>query len=163
MEKNTPTMKGIEEQTTGQAVLMTLEQLPERVRETATLRGLGYSYRKIAEAFGVTPQAVSLMITRHQKTLRDLRRSPDLSELSTRAVNALAKHGIRARADANGRDVLSLLQEQRNCGRKTLREIEHWLNDPQHVDEAKAATDTKDSGYHGHHSAGSQIHEFQQE
>jgi len=34
----------------------TLEELPQRVRDIATLRGLGYTFREISEQFGVTPQ-----------------------------------------------------------------------------------------------------------
>jgi len=122
------TMNGSDEQSPAQAAALTLRQLPERVRDIATLRGLGYSYRKIAEAFGVTPQAVSVMLSRHRHSLADLRRHPEFAELSPRAVNALAKHGIRSRADARGRNVSDLLQGQRNCGRKTLEEIARWLD-----------------------------------
>jgi hypothetical protein len=38
----------------------TLGDIPERVRQIAMLRGLGYSYRQIAGPLHVTPQAVSL-------------------------------------------------------------------------------------------------------
>jgi len=128
--KSITTMSGLEEPTSAQAALLTLRQIPERVRDIATLRGLGYPYRRIADTFGVTPQAVSVMLSRHRKCLADLRRCPEVSQLSPRAVNALAKHGIRSRAEIDGRDVLSLLQGQRNCGRKTLEEIARWLKAP---------------------------------
>lgn len=124
-------MRGLEEQSAQQAALLTLQQLPERVRDIATLRGLGYPFRKIADVFGVTPQAVSVMLSRHRKCLADLRRCPEVSQLSPRAVNALAKHGIRSRVEVDGRDILSLLRGQRNCGRKTLEEIVRWLNGTQ--------------------------------
>jgi len=107
--------------------LLTLQQLPQRVRDIATLRGLGYSYRKIAQVFEVTPQAVSIMLSRHRTCLTDLRSSPDLAGLSPRAVNALARHGIASRKEADGRDVLAMLRGQRNCGRKTMDEIAGWL------------------------------------
>lgn len=122
------TMRGPDEQSPAQEAALTLQQLPERIRDIATLRGLGYSYRKIADGFGVTPQAVSVMLSRHRHSLADLRRHPEFAELSPRAVNALAKHGIRSRAEAHGRNVSDLLQGQRNCGRKTLEEIARWLD-----------------------------------
>jgi DNA-directed RNA polymerase specialized sigma24 family protein len=34
----------------------TLDAIPERVRQIAMLRGLGYSYRQIADPLHVTPQ-----------------------------------------------------------------------------------------------------------
>jgi len=44
----------------------TLDEVPERVRQIATLRGLGYSYRQIAGPLNVTPQAVLLMLARRR-------------------------------------------------------------------------------------------------
>ena len=105
-----------------------LEGLPQRVRDIATLRGFGYSFRQISEQFGITPQAVSLMLSRHRKTLKSLRGAFELNNLSARAVNALGRHGIRTREEARRQSVLEMLKNERNCGRKTLGEIEQWLD-----------------------------------
>jgi len=107
----------------------TLEELPQRVRDIATLRGLGYTFREISEQFGVTPQAISLMLSRHRRVLKTLRGAVELTGLSPRAVNALGRHGIRSRAAAIEADVLELLKGGRNCGDKTLEEIRQWLRD----------------------------------
>lgn len=106
-----------------------LGDIPHRVRDIATLRGLGYSFREIADEFKVTPQAVSLMLTRHRRSLKSLRGVVELHNLSARAVNALGRHRISTREEAKRRDVLSLLRGERNCGRKTLEEIERWMHD----------------------------------
>ena len=105
-----------------------LDAVPQRVREIAMLRGLGYSFRQIAQEFSVTPQAVSLMLSRHRKTLKSLRGAFELNNLSARAVNALGRHGIRTREEARRQSVLEMLRNERNCGRKTLGEIEQWLD-----------------------------------
>lgn len=131
------TMRGADEQSPAQTAALTLQQLPERVRDIATLRGLGYSYRKIAEAFGVTPQAVSVMLSRHRHSLADLRSSPDLAGLSPRAANALAKHGITSRKETDGRDLPAMLRGHRNCGRKTLDEIARWLEGPRNTEKGE--------------------------
>ena len=55
------------------AAATTLEELPQRVRDIATLRGLGYTFREISEQFGVTPQAISLMLSRHRRVLKTFR------------------------------------------------------------------------------------------
>ena len=77
-----------------------LDTIPERVRQIAMLRGLGYSYRQIAGPLQVTPQAVSLMLMRHRRSLKSLRAAMELNSLSARAVNALGRHGIRTREQA---------------------------------------------------------------
>ena len=105
-----------------------LDAVPQRVREIAMLRGLGYSFRQIAEQFSVTPQAVSLMLSRHRRTIKSLRGALELRNLSPRAVNALGRHGIRTRDQAREKDAVALLKGERNCGRKTLEEITHWLD-----------------------------------
>jgi hypothetical protein len=105
----------------------TIENLPRRVRDIATLRGLGYTYRSIAGEFGVSPQAVSLMLSRHRRVLRRLKGSIELQHLSPRAVNALGRHGIRTREEAIRLNVLELLKGERNCGAKTRGEIERWI------------------------------------
>ena len=106
--------------------------VPWRVREIAMLRGLGYSFREIAGPLGVTPQAVSLMLTRHRRSLKSLRGAIELGSLSPRAVNALARLGIRSRAEARDRHLLDRLRSGRNCGRKTIEEIRNWIDaDPE--------------------------------
>jgi len=105
----------------------TIESLPQRVREIAILRGLGYSFREISRQFKVTPQAASLMLSRHRRSLKSLAGSKELTELSARAVNALGRHKISTREQARRADVLHLLRHERNCGRKTFEEIEHWI------------------------------------
>jgi DNA-binding NarL/FixJ family response regulator len=105
-----------------------LDAVPQRVREIAMLRGLGYSFRQIAEQFSVTPQAVSLMLSRHRRCLKALRGSVELNTLSPRAVNALGRHGIRTREQARKAGAIDLLRGERNCGRKTLEEVAHWMD-----------------------------------
>ena len=105
-----------------------LEAIPQRVGEIAMLRGLGYSYREIGRQFSVTPQAVSLMLSRHRRALKSLGTAVELSNLSARAVNALGRHGIKNREQACNVNVLDILRTERNCGRKTLDEIAHWLD-----------------------------------
>jgi predicted transcriptional regulator len=110
-------------------IFSNLEHLPGRIRDIAVLRGLGYSYREIARPLGVTPQAVSLMLMRHKRCLRELRDSADLHSLSARAVNVLSRHHVRTRAEAREKDLLHLIQRERNCGAKTIAEIERWMGE----------------------------------
>ena len=105
-----------------------LESLPRRVRDIATLRGLGYSFREIGREFEVSPQAISIMLMRHRRGLKQLRGAIELQGLSPRAVNALGRLGIRTREDAAGRNLVDLLKGERNCGAKTRSEIERWLD-----------------------------------
>lgn len=104
-----------------------VDPVPQRVREIAMLRGLGYTFREIARQYNVTPQAISLMLARHRRAMGSLRGSLELSHLSARAVNALGRHGIRSREEAIRVNVLNLLKSARNCGRKTLDEISEWI------------------------------------
>ncbi len=104
-----------------------INAIPQRIREIAMLRGLGYSFREIGAQFSVSPQAVSIMLSRHRRSLKSLRGSMELSHLSVRAVNALARHGIYTREEALTRDVLELLGNERNCGSKTIDEIQRWI------------------------------------
>jgi DNA-binding NarL/FixJ family response regulator len=104
-----------------------IEPVPQRVREIAMLRGLGYSFREIARQYHVTPQAISLMLSRHRRAMGSLRGSLELSHLSARAVNALGRHGILSRQEAIRRNALDLVKRARNCGRKTLDEISEWI------------------------------------
>lgn len=103
------------------------DALPARLRDIATLRGLGYSFREIGKQFGQTPQAISIMLQRHRRSLKSLKVAPELHQLSGRAVNVLGRHGIRSRADCGGLDVPRILDGERNCGRKTREEIFRWL------------------------------------
>ena len=116
-----------------------LAELPGRVRDIATLRGLGYSCMEIGRRLGITPQAVSATLMRHRRRVRDLGGTSDLLELSARAANALTRLGIHRRADVQGRDLFALLRRERNCGAKTLEEIRRWLargeDDAWNVDE----------------------------
>ena len=45
------------------------------------LRGLGYSFREIGKQFSVTPQAVSLMLSRHRRSLKSLGTAVELGNL----------------------------------------------------------------------------------
>lgn len=115
-------------QTSGREVFAVLDHIPGRIRDIAVLRGLGYSYREIASPLGVTPQAVSLMLMRHKRCLKQLKNSSDLHSLSARAVNVLSRHGVATREKAREKNVLALLQRERNCGAKTISEIQRWMN-----------------------------------
>ena len=104
-----------------------LAKLPGRVRDIATLRGLGYKCVEIGRRFGITAQAVSATLARHHRRIGDFGPGSDLLELSARAANALARVGINSRADTHDRDIFALLRRERNCGEKTLDEIRRWL------------------------------------
>lgn len=108
------------------------DSLPARVRDIAVLRGLGYTFREIGRQFGQTPQAVSLMLQRHRRSLNSLTTAPQLRQLSARAVNVLGRHGIRSREDCMNLDLLRVLNGERNCGRKTKEEIFRWLGGDGH-------------------------------
>lgn len=105
-----------------------LEMSAGRVRDIAALRGLGFSYREIAEHFKVSPQAVSILLERHRRSIEAIGGAPTMAGLSTRASTALRRIGIDAPEKARGRDVLGQLQSARNCGAKTLAEIADWLS-----------------------------------
>lgn len=105
----------------------TLENLPRRIRDIATLRGLGYSFREIGREFEVSPQAISLMLSRHRRVLKQLKDAIELQGLSARAVNALGRHGVHTREEAIRINVLALINGERNCGAKTLGELERWI------------------------------------
>lgn len=123
------TMHHQTEQVSGAAEIFSrrIDPVPQRVREIAMLRGLGYPFREIARQYNVTPQAISLMLSRHRRAMGSLRGNIELTHLSARAVNALGRHGIRSREEAIERNALHLLKSARNCGRKTLDEISEWI------------------------------------
>jgi len=104
-----------------------LAKLPGRVRDIATLRGLGYKCVEIGRRFGITAQAVSATLARHHRRIGDFGLGSDLLELSARGANALARVGVNSRADTHCRDIFALLRRERNCGEKTLDEIRRWL------------------------------------
>lgn len=104
-----------------------LEFSAGRVRDVAALRGLGFSYREIAQHYGVTPQAVSLLLTRCRRQMDAIGGNPELANLSTRACAALRRLGVHSREEATTARVLERLSHARNCGRKTLEEIADWI------------------------------------
>ena len=131
------------------SVIETIEHLPRRIREIATLRGLGYSYRAIAAEFGVSPQAISLMLSRHRRGLRCLKGAVELQTLSARAVNTLGRHGIRTREEAIRMNLLDLVGGERNCGAKTRAELERWM----HAADARHSLTNSTSGEVGRFAA----------
>jgi len=122
--------------------------VPWRIREIAMLRGLGYSFREIAEPLNVSPQAISLMLSRHLRAVKSLRASIESRNLSSRAVNVLGRFRIRTREQARKSNVLERLAGERNCGRKTIDEIARWMGD----DGGNPA------GSNGQNSAGHDLH-----
>ena len=104
-----------------------------RVRDIAALRGLGFSYREIATHYGVTPQAISLLLARSRKQMKSIGGDPELANLSTRACAALQRLGVRTRQEAVTANVLDRLSRARNCGRKTLEEIGDWMDSARHA------------------------------
>lgn len=107
--------------------LLAVESLSPRLLEIAAMRGLGYKLHEIAAEFGCSPQSVSLMLARHRRRLDSLGPRAEHWQLSMRATNVLGRLRISSREQARSRDVLRLLPGQRNCGAKTIAEIERWL------------------------------------
>jgi predicted transcriptional regulator len=116
------------------AVVESLDLLPARVRSAAMLRGLGYSLREIGGLLGISAQAVSIMFVRHRHSMLQMDSASELRSLSSRAANALSRHGIRTRREAATKNVPTILDGERNCGAKTRREIARWMQDPQGPD-----------------------------
>ena len=54
--------------------------------------------------------------------------SVELRTLSPRPVNALGRHGIRTLEQARKTDAINLRSGERNCGRKTLEDVAHWMD-----------------------------------
>lgn len=133
-----------------------LEELPQRIRDIATLRGLGYTFREISKQFEVTPQAISLMLSRHRRGIKKLRGAVELAGLSARAVNALGRHGIRSRTAALENNVLELLQGERNCGNKTLEEIRRWMDETPCAGQKVPGSNGRLAGEFGSHSMASE-------
>jgi hypothetical protein len=107
--------------------LAAVESLSPRLLEIAAMRGLGYKLHEIAAEFGCSPQSVSLMLARHRRRLSSLGPRAEHWQLSIRATNVLGRLRIFSREQARSRDISRLLRGQRNCGAKTIAEIERWL------------------------------------
>lgn len=127
LQNNTMNSHG-ENNFTSEGAVSGLSAVPLRVREVAMLRGLGYSHSEIASELNLTRQAVSVMLVRCRRPLKSIRQSMGLLGLSARAVNVLGRHGIENRDQARGLMILDLIQDERNCGRKTIDEIRRWMN-----------------------------------
>lgn len=145
--------------TTSPSSAAILDELPQRIRDIATLRGLGYTFREISKEFAVCPQAISLMLSRHRRVMKRLRGAGELAGLSPRAVNALGRHGIRSRATAFEINVLELLRGERNCGDKTLEEIRRWIDDAATgIDKAQVNRQREAPGSNGQLTGGFVFH-----
>lgn len=105
-----------------------MEALPARIRDIAIMRGLGYKLSEIARHMDLTPQAVSIMLQRHRARIKDLGVRTEHWGLSTRAANVLGRLHVSTREQARAMNVAAKLRGQRNCGEKTIREIECWLS-----------------------------------
>ncbi len=106
------------------------EDLPRRILHIAALRGLGYPLRTIGQNYGVTPQAISVLLARHKAALRAARNHAGLQGLSPRAVNVLGRLRIKDRTEACAvTDWQERLRGLRNCGQKTIAEIRAWAAD----------------------------------
>lgn len=115
----------------GSRPLPDVDQLPRFVRDVAAWHGLGYSLREISANYGVTRQALSIMLVRQRERWKSARTLPvgELAGLSPRAINCLGRLGITTRSKARRVADLALrLRSQRNCGPKTTREILDWAS-----------------------------------
>ena len=74
-----------------------LEGLHARVREMATLRGLGFKCLEIGRRFGISAQAVSITLARYRHRHDLLDGNAEMLELSSRAANALSRIGVTTR------------------------------------------------------------------
>jgi len=110
-----------------ESVEVVIEALPSRVRDIAIMRGLGYKLQEIARHMGLTPQAVSIILQRHRGRIKELGVRTEHWGLSTRAANVLGRLRVSTREEARTKSVVAKLRGQRNCGEKTIREIERWL------------------------------------
>ncbi|MFM8656531.1 MAG: sigma factor-like helix-turn-helix DNA-binding protein [Chthoniobacterales bacterium] len=110
-----------------QAIASAIEALPSRIRDIAIMRGLGYKHHEIARHMGMTPQAVSIMLQRHRAKIKELGVRTEHWELSTRAANVLGRLRVTTREESRAKHVAGKLRGQRNCGEKTILEIERWL------------------------------------
>ena len=67
------------------------------------------------------------MLQRHRARIKELGVLTEHWELSTRAANVLGRLRVSTREEARTKNVVAKLRGQRNCGEKTIREIERWL------------------------------------
>jgi hypothetical protein len=105
------------------------EELPTRILHIAALRGLGYSLRAIGRHFEVSPQAISVMLSRQKTEQRGARSLGGMQKLSPRAVNVLGRLRIKNLSEARGvTDWRERLRGLRNCGQKTTTEICEWAS-----------------------------------
>ena len=105
------------------------EELPRRILHIAALRGLGYSLQTIGRSYGVSPQAISVMLNRHKGALRSAKGHGGMQSLSPRAVNVLGHLRIKNRTEARKvTDWEERLHGLRNCGQKTATEIRAWAS-----------------------------------
>jgi hypothetical protein len=105
------------------------EELPRRILHIAALRGLGYSLRAIGRHYGVSPQAISVMLTRQKTKQRGTKSLDGMQQLSPRAVNVLGRLRIKNLSEARGvTDWRERLRGLRNCGQKTTTEICEWAS-----------------------------------
>ena len=105
------------------------EELPRRILHIAALRGLGYSLRAIGRHYGVSPQAISVMLSRQKTKQRGARSVGGMQKLSPRAVNVLGRLRINNLSEARGvTDWTKRLRGLRNCGPKTAAEIREWAS-----------------------------------
>lgn len=110
-----------------QIIASAIDALPARIRDIAIMRGLGYSLTEISRHLGLTPQAVSIMLQRYRGRIKELGVRTEHWSLSTRAANALGRLRVSTREQARAANAVEKLRGQRNCGEKTIREIERWL------------------------------------
>ena len=105
------------------------EELPRRILHIAALRGLGYSLRTIGRHYGVSPQAISVMLTRQKTKQQGPRSLGGMQQLSPRAVNVLGRLRIKNLSEARAvTDWKERLRGLRNCGQKTTTEIREWAS-----------------------------------
>ncbi|MEX1114505.1 MAG: hypothetical protein WEB53_04600 [Akkermansiaceae bacterium] len=102
------------------------EDLPRRILQIAALRGLGYPLRTIGQNYGVTPQAISVLLARHKAALRAARNHAGRRGLPLRVVNVLGHLRIKDRTVTEWEERLRGL---RNCGQKAIAEIRAWAAD----------------------------------
>jgi DNA-directed RNA polymerase alpha subunit len=75
----------------------------------------------------MSAQAISLLLDRYHRKLGSMDKLIELVSLSCRAANALGRHGVTSRKQAKERRITELLRHEKNCGRRTIEEIERWM------------------------------------
>lgn len=120
------------------SLVLDAARVPVQVLRFAALRGLGYTFVQIGAVAGVSPQAVQATVARYRRSLDSLQGSTELAGLSTRAINVLSRQGVSTREEARKAGLPGNLAGERNCGRKTIQEIQRWM-DEQATHETNAA------------------------